>query len=288
MNKIIRLNNPETYLKEDLQALLEAINSVSSDFPLHPTQYLLKQRLGFFGATEWSEWWKATYPVEALEPENLAVISSESEKQVTVKLDYSSQLYGSKQSHEITLQLYFNAARATAYERWQVEVVEPENDGFLTKNPVGWAIYMLSQPEGFVTKFRAERSMHQLKHLGLGMMMMIHDYENQYALAPQYWREAVSGYIVQLSNQPSDAVFTIPGTTELYCFNSNLSGKPQINIEAARNTVLLYEGKEQQLYFRDDGKSVVCFADGHVEIINTERAKTLIWNPWRTNSSNST
>jgi len=66
---------------------------------------------------------------------------------------------------------------------------------------------------------------------------------------------------------------------ESYAFNENLENAELDKLKVPANTVLIYEGKGGKLDFRHDGRAAVCFADGRVELISEEQAKTLLWAP---------
>jgi prepilin-type processing-associated H-X9-DG protein len=80
----------------------------------------------------------------------------------------------------------------------------------------------------------------------------------------------------------SDDIFTAPGEKlgqQSYNLNPQLADKDLAELEEVAQTVMIYLGKESNLDFRFGGKTVVGFADGHVEAVDAEHAKTLRWNP---------
>lgn len=71
----------------------------------------------------------------------------------------------------------------------------------------------------------------------------------------------------------------IPRSGEPYALNARLDGLKLADIAEAARTVLFYEGNNETLDFRHDGKSNVAFCDGHVKAMSLDEAKTLIWDP---------
>lgn len=68
-------------------------------------------------------------------------------------------------------------------------------------------------------------------------------------------------------------------TAESFSFNGNLTNLSLKNLADSFHLVMFYEGRNGQLDFRHDGKTNVAFADGHVQTISREEAKTLQWKP---------
>ncbi len=66
---------------------------------------------------------------------------------------------------------------------------------------------------------------------------------------------------------------------QTFSFNDQLLGKNYNEIKDKAKTVMVYLGQNEKLDFRFDGFAVVGFADGRVEFINAEQAKTLRWTP---------
>lgn len=51
------------------------------------------------------------------------------------------------------------------------------------------------------------------------------------------------------------------------------------HIKNKKRTVMFYEGRDEKLIFRYNGKAAVCFVDGHTALVSPEEAKSLIWKP---------
>jgi len=174
-----------------------------------------------------------------------------------------------------------------SYTFWMVVAEDPET---LNKNHPYYWNNVPPQPCGLTTRLATEiahpaemqasihlsQSLSQLKQLGLGLMQLCMDYEETFQLDPQHLKRDLFPYI------KSDALFTAPGDvagTVSYHINPELIGKKIADIKNANSLVALYLGKDQKLDFRYGGKSVVCFADGHVKAVAPEEAKSLRWTP---------
>ena len=78
------------------------------------------------------------------------------------------------------------------------------------------------------------------------------------------------------------AIFHCPADTpgaESYSMNTTLQGVSIDKIAQPDRVVTLYEGKNQTLDFRHDGKAVVGFADGGVRTVTPAEAQGLKWEP---------
>ena len=134
--------------------------------------------------------------------------------------------------------------------------------------------YHLAQKQELAPPTRlAEVSLDKLKVLGLAAAQIAHFFESPYALAPRYLIEALSPWV------KDPTTFQVPGTNEIYVFNANLSGLNTDQVKTPAQTVLFYEGQNEQPIFRYDGQAAVCFADGHVALVSPDEAQKLIWKP---------
>jgi len=174
-----------------------------------------------------------------------------------------------------------------SYTFWMVVAEDPDA---LNENYFYYWNNVPSQPCGLTTRLATEiahpaemqarihlsQSFSQLKQLGLGLMQLCMDYEETFQLDPQHLKRDLFPYM------KSDALFTAPGDvagTVSYQINPELIGKKIADIKNANTLVALYLGKDQKLDFRYGGKSMVCFADGHVKAVTPEEAKNLRWMP---------
>lgn len=150
----------------------------------------------------------------------------------------------------------------------------PQDDNFWNT-----AAYYLAQKQPYQRTFTpTERSIRNLKNLGLGALMFATDYDNLYALDGRYIAEALNFYLPQI-DADKFSTFRVPDTNEIYTFNGNLSGLKTDEVKTPTQTVLFYEGQNETPIFRYDGKAAICFADGHVALVSPDEAKSLIWKP---------
>lgn len=119
-------------------------------------------------------------------------------------------------------------------------------------------------------------SQSQAKQLSLGVMQLLQKAGGKYQFDPENFKEKITPYLrnANLLTAPGDAA-----GQQSFGFNPYLSGKKLADIEESAQTVLLYLGRDEKLDFRYNGKTIVAFADGHIEAIDAERAKTLRWKP---------
>lgn len=135
---------------------------------------------------------------------------------------------------------------------------------------------LVAFPEELLPIIHLHQSMSQLKSIGFAMIYFLQDYDGQFAFTAQNFREKLSGYT------RNESVFTAPGDNSgvtSYDVNLNILGVPNIESYDNKDVVAFYLGHNQKLDFRYNGKSVVCFMDGHVEAISPEEAKDLQWKP---------
>ncbi len=64
-----------------------------------------------------------------------------------------------------------------------------------------------------------------------------------------------------------------------YTLNTHLDGLNRADLAEPSRIVLFYEGKDEKLDFRHNGRANVAFCDGRVKAIGADETKNLIWNP---------
>jgi prepilin-type processing-associated H-X9-DG protein len=119
-------------------------------------------------------------------------------------------------------------------------------------------------------------SQRQVKSLTLGVMQFVQDYQQVYKFNTENFKVKLLPYM------RSEAFFTAPGDADgvqSYQFNPELFGKRLIDIVKPSSIVLIFMGAPDKLDFRYGGKTVIGYADGHVESIDAEAAKSLRWMP---------
>lgn len=113
-----------------------------------------------------------------------------------------------------------------------------------------------------------------VKQIDLGLMQYVQDHNMKYPTGN--YKQAVMPYI------KTESLFHDPADTsgsDSYSFNKKLQGVSLDKISDPQGTVALYEGQNQTLAFRHDGRAVVGFADGSVRAVRAEQAKFLRWRP---------
>lgn len=137
-------------------------------------------------------------------------------------------------------------------------------------------ITLIAYPGKTLVLQSQRQSAMQVRQLALGVKQFVQDNDEQYAFTPETVREQIKLYL------RDEAVWTAPGDvagTVSYSFNPHLANVNEANIKFVSETVLFYLGRDEKLDFRYDGKTVVGFADGHVELLNEEGTKKLRWKP---------
>jgi prepilin-type processing-associated H-X9-DG protein len=128
--------------------------------------------------------------------------------------------------------------------------------------------------------------MNNVKQLSLGVMMYASSGGDKFPKADQ-WCDAIrtqagSGKIFQC---PAD----LQGGRSSYAFNKNLSELPTKNVPNSARTVMIFEseggwnqsgGRETAVKRpRHEGKIIVAFADGHVELVQPSQLSGFVWSP---------
>jgi len=134
----------------------------------------------------------------------------------------------------------------------------------------------IAHPQEMLTLFHLHQSESNVKQIMLGIFMYVQDTDNQINLTPQNYKYELMPYL------KSNILFTAPGDvvgTVSYDINSNLAGANDLTIKNPHTLVALYQGHDQKLDFKYGDNSVVGFADGHVEAVTREQAKSLRWKP---------
>jgi prepilin-type processing-associated H-X9-DG protein len=119
-------------------------------------------------------------------------------------------------------------------------------------------------------------SVANVRQICLAAMMLLQDSDEVYKVPPGDYKNALMPYV------RNAAVFTSPldkAGTVSYKFNSKLADVPLMRVARPAYTVMIYEGQEGRPAFRNGGKAVIGFADGHVRLISPQEAARLRWNP---------
>lgn len=279
-----RPREPEKQIEADLAAFVGSLNESSY---LGATRFVSGARFGFFGASEWMEHWRQRHDDSKFKIDNIRIDTLEADRaQVSVRYVVTPlqalKVHGDDKNivieKEETLQLQRRgkaAAPRFAFTEgfWGIVVADTaevlEKDSYSLER----CALFIQQAPGIIPILRREESLYRLKSLALGALQFTQDFEEVYAFAPEYTEQALIPYL------RDKRYFQVPGSEETYTFNRRLSDQTIGNIESPATTVLFYEGRDEQFTFRYDGKTPVCFADGHVELLDAAGVKNVRWEP---------
>lgn len=109
-----------------------------------------------------------------------------------------------------------------------------------------------------------------VQQIELGLIQYAQDHNEKLPSSAAAYKDAVFPYI------KSESVFRCPsleGGGVAYSMNANLQGKSLDDLAHPDKVVLIYEGQNQTLDFRHEGKAVVGFADGHDKALTEAQAQ---------------
>jgi prepilin-type processing-associated H-X9-DG protein len=114
-----------------------------------------------------------------------------------------------------------------------------------------------------------------VQQIDIGLMQYAQDHNGKFP-PPAAYKNAVFPYV------KSESIFHCPADKDGpvdYSMNANLQGGSLDKIVHPEEVVTIYEGHNQTLDFRHDGKAVVGFADGHDRAVTQAQAQHLQWKP---------
>lgn len=286
---------PDTPEKAARRFVLEAGQGVTGpvSFDLSFVANVAGAKVGFYGPDEFEWAFKNLWPLRQIHRSNIeaARVEDQTENEATVFLTLQPQrmekgiVVADGEAEEVSLALRredkpLTPDFAMLKNRWRV--VPPKIEDVLAKPlfetpPLQLAAALATRDPRLLPLIRNARGMNQLKQLGLGVAQFTQDYDEFYAFDDAAHERALLPYLKDKS------LYTIAGTKdEKWRFNDNLSGVSLANIEKFPQTVLFYDGSAPQsdkLNFRWDNRTLVCFADGHVEQLKRDELEKLIWKP---------
>lgn len=112
-----------------------------------------------------------------------------------------------------------------------------------------------------------------VRQIELGLIQYAQDHNEKLPPSAAAYKGVVFPYI------NNEAVFRCPsqeGTGAAYSMNTNLQGKGLDDLAHPEKVILIYEGQNQTLDFRHEGKAVVGFADGHDKALTETQAQDWI------------
>ena len=118
-----------------------------------------------------------------------------------------------------------------------------------------------------------------VKQIEVEMIQYTQDHNEKYPPSAAGYKAALSPYVQseQLFRCPADTVGSVD-----YSMNTQLQGISLAKLSDPALVVAVYEGSNQRLEFRHEGKAVVGFADGHVKAFTPAQAQNpqnLRWKP---------
>jgi len=255
--------------------------------------------VGYFGSDEWASAFRQGYPANAIFGRSIDVVNvvTRTENTATVEVtmhiqtqDANGQVIRGEPQKE-TLQLRRETVTAApmlgpVITFWRV--VPPPIEDVLAKPldrtpPLALAAAFVTHDPRLLPLVGTDggdaqtRALNQLKQLGLGALQFVQDYNEVYAFDDVASVRAIEPYT------KSKSLFIIPGTKgEKWHFNDNLSTLSLAKINEVAKTVLFYDGQapnSDHLNFRFDGKTAICFADGHAAALSKDEARGLVWKP---------
>ena len=254
-------------------------------------------RAGFFGAQVWLRDY-AKYKRFDIELSNIEPLKQDAGRaQVAVSYRLIPSNGSASVAHKEVLDLQrgsfevFNPRTKVKSHIWQIVLpairpAEPQKEALEGVDWLAYFSWKLAQKPLEFADYAPQQSLENLRFLSLAAAQFSQDY-NSLAVAPEYLEEAISPYL------KDESVFFVPNSYERYAFNANLSGRyidmmngvafppptPTSFVAQPEKVILFYEGRDEKLNFRYDGRAAVSFTDGHVALISPDEAKNLRWLP---------
>lgn len=150
------------------------------------------------------------------------------------------------------------------------------------RKPISTMASMLSEGMGPIfarakESAKAAASLSNIKQLALATLIYAGDYGDTVKTTVAGWHKAVLPYAGKM-----EVLFKAPGATgkgDSYTLNKWVAGVRLTKVKLPAETVMVYQGKDQQLDFAHGGRAAVAFCDGHAKLIDREAAKKLRWKP---------
>lgn len=280
---------PEKQINLDLKDFVWALNSPGA---YRASLFVEGGRMGYFGLNEWKQSWDQAVLLEKVQIDKIA--GDDAQVTVFYRVDRAQARawrdgklqpetpaeralrFANTPLLQEALRLHRRAEDRLAPDAaglWAVVLDDMETELRKDKNSFCRLALFCKQPPGLIPFLRTEESKQRLLLLGLAVMSLTQDFDEIYAFAPEYSTEALLPYL-----KAKDS-FTVPGTGEQFSFNERLCGRWLGDLHEPAQIVLFYDGHDEKLTFRNNGRAAVCFADGHVKLITPETAKTLRWAP---------
>lgn len=193
-----------------------------------------------------------------------------------------SALVGYSDSSELTIRSHerVNLRRETVngYKIWRIVPPKPEkiftNGPHIADNgPINRMAAYIAYPKQAQMWLASRTVQKRLKKLSMGLVLGVQDYDGRLPKAESL-RETLEAYVPDKSSYKSPLDYDSDKTLT---FNKNLSGAILDDVKDPSKVVSFYDGQNMKLAFRYNGLAAVGFLDGHVEMVNPTRAKSLRW-----------
>jgi hypothetical protein len=287
--------SPEEQIEFDLKNLLDVLNTREIkqddevvDPNLEIASFISGSRIGYFGAGEWSSFFaekrgNTQYRLDKITIQKLAGNAAQVKVNYALITTLPPFAIEGETPTAPKVETHFRAENLNLKrellpwdresQRWRIV---PQKVKDLTKaDPLSLLniAYFAGQQPGTLWQLRALICVDRLKQCSLSMIQFSQDWDEKLLLQNEFWTQALGPY------SRNNRAFFAPGTTQHYTFNDGLSDKNIGALHQPTRTVLFYEGENQKLMFRYDGKAVIACADGHVIFVTPQEAAQLIWKP---------
>lgn len=205
----VRPAEPGAQITQDLTEFIAVLNG-NAIFP-NGLRFIAGARIGYFGANDWAREVQRLRDVFRFEIDNISVDKIEGEM-ATATLIYHFKtidnipdnpeakrriaLLAEEKTETLTLKL--GTFSPNPEKIWQIvppeeQPAEPQLDGKV--GFLAYAAYFLAQKQGLDAQLRARPSLQNLRQLGLGVLQFVADWDERFAFAPEYAREALMPYV---------------------------------------------------------------------------------------------
>ncbi len=275
--------DPKGTPQQQIESSLRQFVSVLADANFIQAQnYVVNPRFGFFGSNEWLNAWHDIYYPRQITLDGVQIERLDGEH-TTVKVSYhfgDIQGYAGPPAEKYQESLHLRLSTqdmptGVATKDWRIVVGPSAEVWRKDATSLERVALALKQNSDLAEDLRAQVAVWRLQKLEVALLQLRQDYSS-YAFQSGYFETALRAYMLPGKDDP----FLIPGTKEKWAFNVRLSGQPEPWADEPR-VVLLYDGANEKLNYRFDGKAAVCPDDGFgtVTFVTPAQAATLRFQP---------
>lgn len=266
----------EQRIRQDLDSFVGYVNAASF---LGVQYHVSGSRVGYFGSNEWLKTWH-DYPriiqlqnsqVEKVDLGEAVVLVN---YRVVRKPDDPDNAKSKPLSERLRFRLGPGSPQVAGLgHQWYIVVGPPEEVWKKDVNSLERIALVMRQDKAFSSRVLSEIATWRLGKLALGLAELSQDYNECYAFDEAYFEDMITPYV------PADKdILLVPGTRDRWSFNGRLCGHSGPWAGDPR-CVLLYDGKNEKLNFRFDGKAAVCLDDRTVKFVTPDEAANLRFEP---------